>query len=459
MRRRASASGRSARWSPASSRAATSRSTRARRPPQRVRRAVDGLGDLIDDYEFHYPQELNADNLDEVRDALDGHGIYCVAHRPPSRPALRARAGSSSPDAGGARRGARGARCDAADFAGALGAHFIVWPGIEGYNYPFQTPYAESGRGSSTGSARPRERCADARRHALPRAQELRAGDEDPHAQHRDDAARDPHAARAGDRQRQGQHGLAAPDHERREPRRVRGAARRRGAARAPARELGLGRRSTTTTWSARPRSWRRSSWPSSCAAPATARTASASASTSTRTPRTRSRPCARSVLQWHFIDSVAARIDDARCARRSAQGRVARLRARLRGARRRVTRRSRMRVWSASTSARPASRRSRSTPDGEVVAARRARLPALDAAARAGRSRIPRTGGARAEAALAEARRRTRRRRHRPLRPDARARRARRARRASSARRSSGTTSARRRSAPRSRSASGSSG
>ena len=32
----------------------------------------------------------------------------------------------------------------AADFAGQIGAHFIIWPGIEGYNYPFQTPYAES---------------------------------------------------------------------------------------------------------------------------------------------------------------------------------------------------------------------------------------------------------------------------------------------------------------------------
>ena len=41
---------------------------------------------------------------------------------------------------------------EAADFAGELGAHFIIWPGIEGYNYPFQTPYAESlGAGSSTG--------------------------------------------------------------------------------------------------------------------------------------------------------------------------------------------------------------------------------------------------------------------------------------------------------------------
>jgi len=44
-----------------------------------VHRAVSGLGNLIDDYEFHYPGELNRDNVDEVRQALDGHGIYCIA--------------------------------------------------------------------------------------------------------------------------------------------------------------------------------------------------------------------------------------------------------------------------------------------------------------------------------------------------------------------------------------------
>src|SRR5512133_4246477 len=46
---------------------------------QRVRGAVEGLGDLIDGYEFHYPQELSEENLDEVRAALDGHDIYAVA--------------------------------------------------------------------------------------------------------------------------------------------------------------------------------------------------------------------------------------------------------------------------------------------------------------------------------------------------------------------------------------------
>ena len=46
---------------------------------QKVRRAVEGLGELIDGYEFHHPQELSEDNLDEVRDALDGHDVYCLA--------------------------------------------------------------------------------------------------------------------------------------------------------------------------------------------------------------------------------------------------------------------------------------------------------------------------------------------------------------------------------------------
>ena len=41
-----------------------------------------------------------------------------------------------------------------------LGAHFIIWPGIEGYNYPFQTPYAESWRRFIDGVAQAAEVCA-----------------------------------------------------------------------------------------------------------------------------------------------------------------------------------------------------------------------------------------------------------------------------------------------------------
>src|SRR2546430_10881159 len=109
---------------------------------EKVRHAVDGLGDLIDGYEFHYPQELSPDNLEAVRDALDGHDIYCVATGLHLDPRF-ARGGLVSPDAA-TRNEAVNRTLDAVDFAGELGAHFIIWPGIEGYNYPFQTPYQET---------------------------------------------------------------------------------------------------------------------------------------------------------------------------------------------------------------------------------------------------------------------------------------------------------------------------
>jgi xylose isomerase len=109
---------------------------------QRVRRAVEGLGDLIDDYEFHYPGELTHENLDEVRDALDGHGIatICTGLHLDSR---FGRGGLVSPDPA-LRAEARRLTRETAELAGELGANMVCWPGIEGYNYPFQTPYAES---------------------------------------------------------------------------------------------------------------------------------------------------------------------------------------------------------------------------------------------------------------------------------------------------------------------------
>ena len=106
-----------------------------------MHRAVEGLGELIDDYEFHYPQELSAENLDDVRAALDGHGIYCVASGLHLDPRF-GKGGLSSPD-DAVRDEALALTLEAIDFAGEVGAHFIIWPGIEGYNYPFQTPYAE----------------------------------------------------------------------------------------------------------------------------------------------------------------------------------------------------------------------------------------------------------------------------------------------------------------------------
>ena len=125
---------------------------------QKVRRAVEGLAGLIDDYEFHYPQELSPENLDEVRGALDGHGIYTVCAGLHLDPRF-GRGGLVSPDAA-TRAEALRLTLETAEFAGSLGAHFIVWPGIEGYNYPFQTPYADSWAWFVDGIGQAAEVCA-----------------------------------------------------------------------------------------------------------------------------------------------------------------------------------------------------------------------------------------------------------------------------------------------------------
>ncbi|HEU0335185.1 MAG TPA: TIM barrel protein [Gaiellaceae bacterium] len=108
----------------------------------RVRRAVEGLDGLMDDYEFHYPQELSEQNLDEVREALAGHGIYAIATGTHLNPRF-GKGGLSSPD-DAVRGEALAEALAAADFAASVGAQLILWPGVEGYNYPFQTPYREA---------------------------------------------------------------------------------------------------------------------------------------------------------------------------------------------------------------------------------------------------------------------------------------------------------------------------
>jgi xylose isomerase len=124
---------------------------------EKVARAVAGLGDLMDGYEFHYPQELNEDNLDEVRQALGDHDIYCMATGLHLEPRF-GKGGMSSPD-DGIRREALDITMRAVDFAASVGAHLICWPGIEGYNYPFQTPYGESWSRFIDGMAQTAERC------------------------------------------------------------------------------------------------------------------------------------------------------------------------------------------------------------------------------------------------------------------------------------------------------------
>jgi xylose isomerase len=126
---------------------------------EKVARAVAGLGDLMDGYEFHYPQELSEDNLDEVRQALGEHDIYCMATGLHLEPRF-GKGGMSSPD-DGIRREAIEITLRAVDFAASVGANLICWPGIEGYNYPFQTPYGESWSRFIDGMAETAERCRE----------------------------------------------------------------------------------------------------------------------------------------------------------------------------------------------------------------------------------------------------------------------------------------------------------
>jgi xylose isomerase len=125
----------------------------------KVRTAVEGLGDLMDDYEFHYPQELSRDNLDAVREALDGHGIYAVATGTHLNPRY-GKGGLSSPD-DSVRGAALAEALDAATFAGELGSTMILWPGVEGYNYPFQTAYADAWSRFIDGVGQVASRCAE----------------------------------------------------------------------------------------------------------------------------------------------------------------------------------------------------------------------------------------------------------------------------------------------------------
>ena len=123
----------------------------------KVRRAVAGLGDLMDDYEFHYPYELSEENLDDVREALDGHGIYTICAATHLNPKF-GKGGLSSPD-DGIRAEALDELLRAADFAASVGAQMVLWPGVEGYNYPFQTPYAESWKRFIDATGQIAERC------------------------------------------------------------------------------------------------------------------------------------------------------------------------------------------------------------------------------------------------------------------------------------------------------------
>jgi xylose isomerase len=109
--------------------------------PAKVRRVTDGLGDLVDGYEFHYPGEVNEDNLEQVKKALGPADLYCIALGLFNQPQY-ALGSFINPDKK-LRKEAIATTLRGIELAKVSGSKFIIWPGGESYNYSFQMPYLE----------------------------------------------------------------------------------------------------------------------------------------------------------------------------------------------------------------------------------------------------------------------------------------------------------------------------
>ena len=102
---------------------------------------MEGLGEILDGLEYHYPGEINEDNVEAILSILGEVDVYAVAsglHTDPKN-AL----GAFTNPRREVRQSALEATKGAIDLASDLGAKLIIWPGIEGYNYPFQCSYSQ----------------------------------------------------------------------------------------------------------------------------------------------------------------------------------------------------------------------------------------------------------------------------------------------------------------------------
>ena len=105
----------------------------------RTRRVVAGLADLVDGLEYHYPGEINEDNVEAIKAALGSMDIYCLAAGLHTDATYKLGA-FINPDAALRKSGIETIK-RGIGLSAELGAHFIIWPGAEGYNYNFQRDY------------------------------------------------------------------------------------------------------------------------------------------------------------------------------------------------------------------------------------------------------------------------------------------------------------------------------
>lgn len=110
----------------------------------RTRRVVEGCGDFIDSYEYHYPGEINEDTFDAITGILKAAGkeLYCVAIGFHCMDEF-IHGSFINPDPEKQKLAVRLAK-NAVEIAKRAGAHLIIWPGAEGYNYPFQLDYVKT---------------------------------------------------------------------------------------------------------------------------------------------------------------------------------------------------------------------------------------------------------------------------------------------------------------------------
>lgn len=108
----------------------------------RTRRVVSGLADLVDGLEYHYPGEINEDNVEAIKAELGPMDIYCLAAGLHTDATYKLGA-FINPDAALRRNGIETIK-RGIDLSAELGAHFIIWPGAEGYNYNFQRDYQQT---------------------------------------------------------------------------------------------------------------------------------------------------------------------------------------------------------------------------------------------------------------------------------------------------------------------------
>jgi xylose isomerase len=120
---------------------------------EKTERVADGLSDLLDGLEYHYPGEVNEENAAQILDVLRGHGMDLPVVAAGLHPDPTYRLGALTNPNEKLRRQGIDALKRGVDLAAEVGANFIIWPGAEGYNYTFQRPYARMWRAFVEGVA------------------------------------------------------------------------------------------------------------------------------------------------------------------------------------------------------------------------------------------------------------------------------------------------------------------